>query len=221
MYLYISVYSTQESVMKISSGTILFISVIYCTLLSLSLYGGFSEKANVFCMGPFLFESTGIGPSGKVVIWLRIFAIFLIVCLSLFSVLLIFANMTFKQEAYDEIKKEMFDAENQKIYDADNQQLLQNHVGFLKLPSYKSETTGFLAIDALKVYELYTHNILDLYTLSVVFCWFSWIVWGILVLSLYVPIECSRHRIGDNTSFVMMYIVVVIAWSPFVLMFRS
>jgi len=109
MFLYINVPPKKNSVMKKTTAVILFFSVIYCILLSLSLYGGFSEKANVFCTGTFMFESTGIGPSGLVVIWLRVFAIFLIVCLSLFSILLIFANMTFNLEDYDEEQKKIHD----------------------------------------------------------------------------------------------------------------
>jgi len=163
-------------------------------------------------MGPFMFESTGIGPSGKVVIWLRVFAIFLIVCLGLFSILLFFANMTFNQDQYDKNQK--------KNHDERNEQLLKDGNPFFNPVPYEAEETGLLAIHALKVYETYTHNILHLYFLSVLFCWFSWIIWGTLVLSLYVPIECSRHRIGDNTSFVMMYIVVVISWLPFVVLLK-
>jgi len=158
-------------------------------------------------MGPFMFESTGIGPSGKVVIWLRVFAIFLIVCLGLFSILLFFANMTFNQEQYDEKQK--------KNHDEHNETLLAEQNTYIKATPYEAEETGLLAIHALKVYETYTHNILHLYFLSVLFCWFSWIVLGIFVLSLYVPIECTRHRIGDNTSLVMMYIVVIVGWLPF------
>jgi len=181
----------------------------------------------VFCMGPFMFESTGIGPSGKVVIWLRVFAIFLIVCLGLFSILLIFANMTFNQDQYDEKQKKIHDEYIRKLSEEGNPLInltaykAEEGNPLINLTANKAEETGLLAIHALKVYETYTHNILHLYFLSVLFCWFSWIVWGILVLSLYVPIECSRHRIGDNTSFVMMYIVVVIAWLPFVLIFNN
>ena len=191
--------------MTISSGTLLFISVIYCVMLSLSLYGGFSEKANVFCMGPFMFESTGIGPSGKVVIWLRVFAIFLVVCLGLLSIFLIFANMTFDKNTYEEKQR--------KNHEEDQLMLTEQWPG--QLSPYNPKTSGYLAIDALNIYESYSVNIFHLYLLSVLFCWISWIVWGIFVLSLYVPIECTRHRIGDNTSLVMMYIVVIVGWLPF------
>ena len=198
--------------MKKPTAVILFFSAIYCILLFLSLYGGFSEKADMFCTGPFMFESTGIGPSGKVVMWLRVFSIFLIVCLGLFSILLIFANMTFNSEDYDEKQNNIHD-EQQAKHEKEWELTLINIV-------YEPETSGCLAIDALKVYESYSINIFYCYIGSLLFCWVSWIVWGIVVLSLYVPIECSRHRIGDNTSYVMMYIVVVIAWLPFVLTFR-
>jgi len=154
-----------------------------------------------------MFESTGIGPSGKVVIWLRVFAIFLIVCLGLFSILLIFANMTFDQNKYYE--------EQIKILDEHQCRAVEDWGENMSHTVYNPETSGYLAIDASKAYESYSINMFHCYLLSVLFCWFSWIVLGIFVLSLYVPIECTRHRIGDNTSLVMMYIVVIVGWLPF------
>ena len=192
--------------MNKSTGIILFIAVVYCILLSVSFYGGFSEKADVFCTGTFMFESTGIGPTGKVVTWLRVFAIFLIVCLGLFSILLIFANLTFNQNEYEENQKDIYDAQEKALTEL---------VGMHSPRKYNYKTSGYFAIDALNVYESYSVNIFHCYVLSVIFSWVAWIVWGIFVLSLYVPIECTRHRIGDNTSVVMMYIVVVVGWLPF------
>jgi len=140
-----------KSIMENTVVIILFLAVLYCRLLSLSLYGGFSEKVDVFCTNTFMFESTGIGPSGKVVMWLRVFAIFLIVILGLFFILFVFANITFFEEEYEE--------EQLRIFNEREQDGMKKWKYMLEPGTYKLITSGHKAIDALKAYEAYSISI--------------------------------------------------------------
>jgi len=77
------------------------------------MYGGYSDKANVLCNATFAYETSGVGATGKVVVWLRVFPIFLAVTLGLFDTLALYANRTFNRETYEQEERKKFGARHQ------------------------------------------------------------------------------------------------------------
>ena len=45
-------------------------AILYCSILILSWYAGYSDKADIFCTGGENTPQTAVGPDGLVVLWL-------------------------------------------------------------------------------------------------------------------------------------------------------
>ena len=187
------------------------ISVIFVILLSLSIYGGYSDKATIFCIKDAAFPSVSVGPNGLVTQWLRIFSTFLIITMALFVILAVVAYRTFNLEDYKLWKKEDFDL---------NHQQPEVTYRLLTTPNplqYTFESWGYDAIDAFHVYEMYNYNIFNILIIFVMIFWFVFVVYGLIMLRLYVPYQCTYNTLGDNTSLFVMYSVIFLSLIPYII----
>jgi len=167
----------------------------------LSISDSFSEKVDECCKDTFLYKSTGVRPSGKVVVWLRVFAIFLIVILGLLTICAVYANITFNKGKYEEEESTIFYTQQEESAKICKEPHSYNH-------------SGYIAIDAFKVYDSYSFNIFHLFLFIMTCCWLAWVVWGVIVLWFYVPWECTYNSLRDNTMLIMMYIVIITSLIP-------
>jgi len=187
------------------------IAIILVILISLSIYGGYSDKATIFCIKDADFPSSSVGPNGLVTRWLRTFSTYLIITMALFVVLAVVANWTFDLEQYIAWKKIDFDLKNKHPEDM--------HL-LLTAPQprqYIFESWGYDAIDAFHVYENYNYNIFNILGILVIISWFVFIIYGLIILRMYVPYQCAYNTLGDNTSLFVMYSVILLSLIPYII----
>jgi len=167
----------------------------------LSISDSFSEKADLCWKDTFLYKSNGVRPSGRVVVWLWVFAIFVMAILGLLTICAVFANITFNEEKYEEEELIIFFTQQEESAKICTEPRSYNH-------------SGYIAIDAFKVYDSYSFNIFHSCLLIMTCCWLAWVVWGVIVLWFYVPWECTCNSLRDNTMLIMMYIAIITSLIP-------
>jgi len=182
---------SKADTMKIPLSMIVALVITYFALFVLSMYGGYSDKAKVFCTLPCPYKTSGVGVTGKVVVWLRVFSMFLLFSLGLFTALAVLANRSFCQDKYEEHKRSESKQQN-----------------------YEDSSSGFEAIDAFKWYETHPMNAFSWCNAIVHAFWGAWIVWGLVILRFHIPWQCTESRLGDNTSLIMMYVVIFLSVVP-------
>ena len=187
------------------------IGIIFVILLSLSIYGGYSDKATIFCIKDADFPSTSVGPNGLVTQWLRTFSTYLIITMALFVLLAVIASMTFNLDEYIILKKRDFDLNHKQTEDTFRLLTTPNPL------QYKFESWGYDAIDAFHVYETYNYNFFNILIILVIIFWFAFVVYGLIILRLYVPYQCTYNTLGDNTSLFVMYSVIFLSLIPYII----
>ena len=174
--------------------------IVWCTFLILSLYGGFSKKADVFCtMQADLPLSSTTGPGGLVVLWLRGFSIFLITSMALLGVLWLVASAQFDIDAYKKNAAERW--HTHMAEESTRHRLLQT-----PLPAYEFESYGCHSLDVFRYYES-DYNIYNIFLLCAATFWLAWWIFGMIVARILVPWECRYEMMGDNTSLMMVYAI--------------
>jgi len=175
-------------------------SIVWCTFLVLSLYGGFSKKADVFCTMQADFPpSSTTGPGGLVVLWLRGFSIFLITSMALLGALWLVACARFDINAY---KKNAAERWNTHMAEA----FTMHGLPETPPPAYESDSYGCHSLDVFRYYES-DYNIYNIFLLCAATFWLAWWIFGMMVARILVPWECRYEMMGDNTSLMMVYAI--------------
>jgi len=174
--------------------------IVWCTFLVLSLYGGFSSKADVFCTRQADFPpSSTTGPGGLVVLWLRGFSLFLITSMALLGTLWLVACARFDIYEYKKNAAERWHTTMAEAF-------IKHGLLESQAPAYEFQSYGCHSLDVFRYYES-DYNIYNIFVLCAATFWLAWWVFGMIVARILVPWECRYELMGDNTSLMMVYAI--------------
>jgi len=191
------------------------VCALFCILFGLSIYSGFSEKADVFCTGGPKTSKLAIGPDGLVVLWHRVLSISLVAEFSILVLLTLIAHSTYTDEKYEEF------ISNKNIQEASDRNKFppQPHNPFMdEMPLHKAENdkTGNKLYDAFLIFETWKVNVFHLTSLLYIAFYTAWILFGLVIMRSFVPRECFNNHMGDKTVLTIMEVIVFLSIAPFV-----
>jgi hypothetical protein len=185
------------------------------TLFGLSVYSGFSAKADVFCTGGRKTSKLAIGSDGLVVLWHRVLSLSLVAEFGLLLVLTLIAHSTYTREKYEAFieGKNAEEANNHltPLTDVSNPYAYQP-----PLRSAKDDMTGNEFWDAFLIFETWKLNIFHLTSLLYIAFYAGWIIFGLFIMRSFVPRECFDDHMGDKTVLTIMELIVFLSIAPFV-----
>jgi len=184
------------------------------TLVGLSLYSGFSAKADVFCTGGPKTSKIATGPDGLVVLWHRVLSLSLVAEFGLLLLLALIAHSTYtpgKYEAFIEAKNAEEETQNKTMAGVSNAYTYQP-----RTRTAQDDMTGIDFWDAFLIFETWKLNIFHITTLLYLFFYAVWIVFGLFIMRSFVPRECFDGHMGDKTVLTIMELIVFLSIAPFV-----
>jgi len=185
------------------------------TLFGLSVYSGFSAKADVFCTGGRKTSKIATGPDGLDVLWHRVLSLSLVAEFGLLLLLTVIAHSTYtrgKYEAFIEAKNAEEENNHPKtLSDVSNAYTYQPCTR-----TAQDDMTGNEFWDAFLIFETWKLNIFHLTTLLYLAFYAGWIVFGLFIMRSFVPRECFDGHMGDKTVLIIMELIVFLSIAPFV-----
>jgi len=191
------------------------VCALVSTLFGLSVYSGFSAKADVFCTGARKTSKLAIGPNGLVVLWHRVLSLSLVAEFGILLVLTLIAHSTYTREKYEAFI-EAKNAEEAKKHSETVKDVSTPYTYEPYRQSAQDHITGNDFWDAFLVFETWKLNIFHLTSVLYIAFYAGWIIFGLFIMRRFVPRDCFDDHMGDKTVLTIMELIVFLSIAPFV-----